>query len=67
MRRGKNPREAAKIAIGRIVQKYPKFFGGVIAVNVKGEYSAACNGMQAFPFSVVNNELQNVTVQELPC
>ncbi|KAF2883676.1 hypothetical protein ILUMI_22491 [Ignelater luminosus] len=67
MRRGKRPKEAAQIAINRIVERYPKFFGAVIAVNMKGEYSAACNGMKAFPFSVVNNELQHVTVQEVSC
>lgn len=67
MRRGKEPLEAAKIAIKRIVNNYPNFFGAVIAVNLQGDYSAACNGMKEFPFSVVNPKIGTVIVRKVKC
>lgn len=54
MRYGATPSMAAKKAINRIAQHYPSFFGGVIALNKKGEYGAACNGMAAFPYYVAS-------------
>ncbi|KAL0126347.1 hypothetical protein PUN28_005026 [Cardiocondyla obscurior] len=57
MRRGATPTAAAKTAIGRIAQHYPSFFGGVIALNRKGEYGAACNGMSEFPYYIANSAL----------
>ncbi|KAL6260844.1 hypothetical protein P5V15_008369 [Pogonomyrmex californicus] len=54
MRYGAPPTIAAKKAISRIAQHYPNFFGGVIALNIKGEYGAACNGMAKFPYYVAN-------------
>lgn len=57
MRYGATPSAAAKTAINRIVQHYPNFFGGVIALNRKGEYGAACNGMPFFPYYVANPTL----------
>ncbi|XP_072762786.1 N(4)-(Beta-N-acetylglucosaminyl)-L-asparaginase-like [Anoplolepis gracilipes] len=55
MRRGATPDAAAKTAINRIVQHYPTFFGAVIALNNRGEFGAACNGMKnKFPFYVAN-------------
>ncbi|RZC10215.1 N(4)-(Beta-N-acetylglucosaminyl)-L-asparaginase, partial [Asbolus verrucosus] len=57
MRRGTSPTKAAEIAIKRIKQKYPSFFGGVLASTNKGEYGAACSGMDTFPFSVASKEL----------
>ena len=54
MRNGAAPNIAAKKAISRIAQHYPNFFGGVIALNNKGDYGAACNGMLAFPYYVAN-------------
>lgn len=56
MRDGSRPSVAAEIAIKRIVDKYPNFMGAVIAVNVNGEYGAACNGIDEFPFSVADNK-----------
>ncbi|XP_014486451.1 PREDICTED: N(4)-(Beta-N-acetylglucosaminyl)-L-asparaginase-like [Dinoponera quadriceps] len=52
MRYGATPTVAARAAINRIAQHYPTFFGGVIALNTKGEYGAACNGMAKFPYYV---------------
>lgn len=57
MRYGATPSVAAKTAINRIAQHYPSFFGGVIALNRKGEYGAACNGMASFPYYVANPTL----------
>lgn len=67
MRRGNSPSESARIAIQRIINKHPNFFGGVIAVSKDGNYGAACQGMSEFPFSVMNNELQNVTIVSVKC
>jgi N4-(beta-N-acetylglucosaminyl)-L-asparaginase len=49
MRRGATPTKAAKVAINRIVKKYPDFFGAVLVSTRKGEFGAACNGMDSFP------------------
>lgn len=57
MRRGATPSAAAKTAINRIAQHYPYFFGAVIALNKKGEYGAACNGMEKFPYYIANPTL----------
>lgn len=65
LRNGQSPKKAAQSAIDRIKQFYPKFFGGIIVMNHRGEYSAACNGMNAFPFSVGFNT--SVTIQTVPC
>lgn len=65
MRKGTNPTTASEIAISRITNIYPDFFGGVIAVNIKGEYGAACNGMKEFPFSVASNE--EIIVKSVKC
>ncbi|XP_050454542.1 N(4)-(Beta-N-acetylglucosaminyl)-L-asparaginase-like isoform X2 [Cataglyphis hispanica] len=55
MRRGATPYTAARNAINRIAQHYPTFFGGVITVNNRGEFGAACNGMKdGFPFYIAN-------------
>jgi len=54
MRYGATPRVAAKVAIKRIAQHYPNFSGAVITLNRKGEYGAACNGMDSFPFYVAD-------------
>lgn len=57
MRHGSTPAVAARTAINRISRHYPTFFGGVIALNKKGEFGAACNGMKEFPFYVANPTL----------
>lgn len=57
MRRGATPDAAARKAINRIIRYYPTFFGAVIALNNKGEFGAACNGMNIFPFYVANPAL----------
>lgn len=57
MRRGATPSMAARTAIDRIAQHYPEFSGAVIALNKKGEYGAACNGMAKFPYYIANPSL----------
>lgn len=52
LRNGKSPQKAAQLAISRIREFYPTFFGGIIVMNQHGQYSAACNGMDKFPFTV---------------
>lgn len=65
LRNGKTPKKAALIAIERIREFYPKFFGGIIVINQKGEYAAACSGMDRFPFSVGSKE--GVRIEYVNC
>lgn len=65
LRNGQSPKKAAQLAIDRIKQFHPKFFGGIIVLNHLGEYAAACNGMSQFPFSVGFNA--SVMIQTVPC
>lgn len=67
MRRGASPKEAAETAIRRIAQHYPKFSGGVIALSKDGDYGAACNGMESFPFYVANPLLGVPTLNHVQC
>lgn len=66
LRNGKSPKKAAHLAIDRIREFYPNFFGGIVVINQHGDYSAACNGMDSFPFSVGSNE-NGVRVESVPC
>ncbi|EJW71506.1 hypothetical protein WUBG_17584 [Wuchereria bancrofti] len=45
MREGKMPAEAAEITIRAISRKYPNFRGAIVAVDKKGNFGAACHGM----------------------
>ena len=38
MRQGKDPTEAAEMALQRIIRYYPTFSGGLVAVNKAGKY-----------------------------
>lgn len=42
------------MVMSRISQKYPKFFGGLVVVDKKGNVGAACNGMEKFPYTLAN-------------
>lgn len=54
MRHGKTPEEAARYAISRITAYFPDFSGALIAVNLKGEFGAACHNIpNGFPYSYV--------------
>ncbi|KAI4463477.1 l-asparaginase [Holotrichia oblita] len=67
MRDGLSPSAAAEVAITRIIESYPQFSGAVVAVTASGEFGAACNGMDEFPYSVRNDELNEVTVFTVKC
>ena len=67
MRQGHSPNSAAEIAVKRIVKHYPKFSGAVIALNKEGQYGAACNGMDRFPFYAINLQLGIPTIYAIPC
>lgn len=63
MRQGASPLKAAIIAISRIAEKYPSFFGAIIAVDKKGNVGAACNGMEKFPFIMANDKYAQPVVK----
>ncbi|XP_078369248.1 N(4)-(Beta-N-acetylglucosaminyl)-L-asparaginase-like isoform X1 [Oculina patagonica] len=62
MRQGKSPSEAASLALARIARYYPKYSGGLVAVNKDGEFGAAAHGWTFFKYSVCNPDLGKVTV-----
>lgn len=67
LRNGLTPIAAARLAISRIVEYHPEFSGGIIVAAINGEYGAACNGIQSFPFSVINRETNTVVIQNIAC
>jgi N4-(beta-N-acetylglucosaminyl)-L-asparaginase len=68
MREGMTPKEAASFAMARIARFYPNFSGALVAANLAGEYGAACHGIPGgFPFSVRNEEFQEVKVELTNC
>lgn len=67
MRAGRSPRKAAEIAIYRVAQYYPDFMGAVVALNMQGEYGAACHGIDHFPYSVASAETNAVEIKTTPC
>ncbi|XP_013791268.1 putative N(4)-(beta-N-acetylglucosaminyl)-L-asparaginase GA14866 [Limulus polyphemus] len=67
LRQGMTPLAAATDAIYRIVKKYSDFSGGIVVANIKGDYGAACHGMNEFPFSVCNPVLGTVKVNYVQC
>ncbi|XP_033112945.1 N(4)-(Beta-N-acetylglucosaminyl)-L-asparaginase-like [Anneissia japonica] len=67
MRQGMDPTSAAQDAIKRIIRFYPQFSGALVAITKSGSYGAACHGFGTFHYSVRNRNMQNVTVEEVPC
>lgn len=67
LRSGSSPSEAGEVAMRRIGSFYPEFKGGIVVVRNNGEYGAACHGLDFFPFSVMNLNLSEVTVQRVSC
>uniref|UniRef100_T1JK50 N(4)-(beta-N-acetylglucosaminyl)-L-asparaginase n=1 Tax=Strigamia maritima TaxID=126957 RepID=T1JK50_STRMM len=57
MRNGMSPIEASEEALKRIISYHANFTGAVIALNIKGEYGAACYGIDSFPYIVSGNEI----------
>lgn len=52
MRSGMPPQEAADEAVRRVARKSKDFSGAVVCVNKSGEHAAACQGFEAFSYSV---------------
>nr|CAH7746278.1 unnamed protein product [Callosobruchus chinensis] len=67
LRQGASPSKAAKIAITRIAEKYPNFFGGIVVTDKKGEIGAACNGMDKFPFTIANERFPSGITKYVTC
>uniref|UniRef100_A0A182IK76 N(4)-(beta-N-acetylglucosaminyl)-L-asparaginase n=1 Tax=Anopheles atroparvus TaxID=41427 RepID=A0A182IK76_ANOAO len=69
MRNGIGPTEASRMAIDRITKYYPSFVGGIVATLKDGQYGAACNGMEEFPFSVADSTMGEgeVRVESVKC
>nr|CAI5846901.1 unnamed protein product [Callosobruchus analis] len=67
LRQGTSPEKAAKIAITRIAEKYPKFFGGIVVTDKKGQIGAACNGMDKFPFTVASDRFPEGITKYVTC
>lgn len=63
MRQGASPAKAANIALSRIAQKYPTFFGAVIAVDKKGNVGASCNGMEKFTYIMADDRYTEPVVK----
>ncbi|KAL3878200.1 hypothetical protein ACJMK2_030568 [Sinanodonta woodiana] len=67
MKMGVAPSVAAAEAIKPIIKYYPNFIGAIIAVNVRGEFGAACHNLAVFKYSVASPEMPNVTVMSQTC
>jgi len=67
MRNGLTPSEAAAQALRRIVPYYPDYEGAIIAVNIQGEYGAACHGIGTFTYCVATSETGGSTNQTVQC
>lgn len=57
MRNKVSPQKATAQVIRMIREKFPSFKGGLIACNKYGEFGAACNGIEKFPFTIARSDL----------
>lgn len=67
LRSGKSPQEAANMVMMRIFKYYTDFSGGLVVADRHGNYSAACVGMENFPFSVSNGNVLDTRVEYVKC
>lgn len=67
LRNGATPDVAGEKTLMRIAQHYPRFVGAVIVVDKKGNYGAACHGLDSFPFSVYNPQTKIVKIEKRDC
>lgn len=59
LRQGMTPEKAAEESLRRILNKYPNAMVGIIVLDIKGNYGAACINVQGgFPFIVRNGVIQ---------
>ncbi|XP_065370401.1 putative N(4)-(beta-N-acetylglucosaminyl)-L-asparaginase GG24090 [Calliphora vicina] len=56
LRVGLTPEEAAAKSMARIVKYYPHFSGALVVTDRWGNYSAACVGIERFPYSIAFGE-----------
>lgn len=66
LRQNFTPNEAAVKSMQRILKFYPDFSGGLVVADRWGNYSAACVGLQQFPYSVAHGST-NTIVQYKSC
>ncbi|KAL7639920.1 UNVERIFIED_CONTAM: hypothetical protein RMT77_009333 [Armadillidium vulgare] len=70
MRRGLSPDDSSAEALQRIIEYYPRFSGAVIALNINGQYGAACHNLEdnVFNFTVgyqtIGAHIESVTCIE---
>ncbi|XP_037918053.1 N(4)-(Beta-N-acetylglucosaminyl)-L-asparaginase [Hermetia illucens] len=67
LRNGDSPASAAEYAMGRIIEHYPKFMGAIIVADREGNYSAACFGIDKFPYSVFKTGQESTVVEYVKC
>lgn len=67
MESGWSPSQATDFVVRRIVKFYPDSYGAVVALNVKGEFGAACFGMKFFPFVAANGSFEQATAFNVTC
>lgn len=67
MGEGQSPSKAAEKTIAAIASRYPNFTGAIVAANKRGEFGAACHGMEKFKFCVQNRNFDKVNVMSVKC
>lgn len=67
LRNGLSPNEAGELALHRILEFYSDFMGAIVVATNKGEYGAACVGLDRFPFSIYDNSISNVRIEYVTC
>ncbi|CAG9856801.1 unnamed protein product [Phyllotreta striolata] len=67
LRDGVSSQKAASIALARITEKYPNFFGAIVVVDKKGTIGAACNGMETFPYTLANAQYPEGIIKYIKC
>ena len=53
--------------INRVMLYYPDFEGAIVAVDLKGNYGAACHGFAEFTYSVASEILGGAKVFSMKC
>lgn len=67
MRNGLKPEEAANKALEQVLKKYPKAQIGIVALDLEGNFGAACiNVEEGFPFSIASKQ-HDPTILSVNC
>jgi isoaspartyl peptidase/L-asparaginase-like protein (Ntn-hydrolase superfamily) len=67
MRQGSAPDYACTDAVRRIAKYYPHFNGAVLALAKDGRHGAACYGYDYFPYTIMQQDLIEPKVIQIPC